>query len=282
MEMNVKIEARDLRLRYVEADSVLLHEESDPARVKRLTTAVANDGFLRNPPIVSAIDDHVWVVLDGATRTTMLKSLGAEHIPVQVVSYDREEVDLGAWYHVLPEQAARATELFVLAHTDELENDVSPDVAKEMLEKRNGIAAIVRENGTCTVFQIPSKSFGSPFGVLRALVSVYGGAGEIYRVVHEDLVEIVRSNSKCPEVVMFPTFTPSEIQQAALNADLLPAGITRHLITGRALNTNIPLSDILANTSLEAKNTSLTSWLTTKIMEKKVRYYHEPLFVFDD
>ncbi|MCO6465137.1 MAG: ParB N-terminal domain-containing protein [Bradyrhizobiaceae bacterium] len=280
--MNNRIEVRDLRLKFVEAEAVLLHEQTDTARVDRLTRSVTEDGFLRNPPIVAPAGDGQWVVLDGATRTTMLKNLGARHIPVQCVEYDSDSVTLHAWYHVLPASAALEAGRFAADHQAEITVVESVAEARTMLDNRQGIAALVHENGTCSVFVIPSTTFGTPFGVLRALVEVYGGAGEIYRIVHNDLVEIVRTTEACPEVIMFPTFTPQDIQLAAVTGDLLPAGITRHLISGRALNLNIDISVVLNGSSISEKNSWLRSWLTSKILAKKVRYYHEPVFVFDD
>lgn len=280
--MDRKLEVRDLRLRFVQTDAVLLHEESDPARVARLTSLVLADGFLRNPPIAAPLANGKWVVLDGATRTTMLRNLGAAHMLIQSVEYAEPHVTLEAWYHVLPSTAAIQAERFAGEHSADIVQVPSVQEARKLLDARKGIAAIVHEGGHCSVFSLPSVSYGSAFGVLRALVSVYGGAGEIYRIVHDDLVDIVRQAERCPEVVMFPAFTPQEIRQAATEQDVLPAGITRHLISGRSLNLNIEMPIVMSSDPLEHKNSWLANWLTTKILEKKVRYYHEPVFVFDD
>ncbi len=281
--MNQTLEAHELRLRFVPAENVLLHEESDPARVARLKRAVEHDGFLRNPPVVAMMNENQYVVLDGATRTTMLKELGAEHIIVQTVPYeDTSEVILGAWYHVLPEAAALEVDRFAAEHEAEVVRFDTLHEAHKALESRYAIAAIAHENGSASAFRIPPRGFSTPNGLLRALVSVYGGAGEIYRIVHDDLVNTVRYQRACPETVMFPTFSPLEIMNAARTNDVLPAGITRHQISGRALNINIDLNKVLRQETLSQKNQWLASWLRDKILSKKVRYYHEPVFVFDD
>jgi hypothetical protein len=280
--MNKPLDARDLRLRFVTAEDVLLHEESDPARVDRLRNTVVADGFLRNPPVAARTEDGRWVVLDGATRTTMLRQLGAEHILIQSVAYTEGEVEIGAWYHVLPDPAALEAEKFADKYRAELVAYPTVDEAHDALEAHSIVAALAHENGTVSGFKFPLSDLRSPFSVLRALVNVYGGAGEIYRIVHDDLVDIVRREGSCPEVVMFPAFTPSEIIQAATEQDVLPAGITRHLISGRALNLNLQLDQILGQQTLQEKNAWLADWLTSRILNKKVRYYHEPVFVFDD
>jgi hypothetical protein len=63
----------------------------------------------------------------------------------------------------------------------------------------------------------------------------------------------------------------------------LPAGITRHLIPGRALRLNVPL-DRMADTehSLEEKNRWLEEWLRDKANQRQVRYYEEPTILLDE
>jgi hypothetical protein len=63
-----------------------LHEETDIFRVAKLKKRIETSGILRNPPIVANMDSG-YVVLDGATRTTSLKEIGASHILAQVVHY---------------------------------------------------------------------------------------------------------------------------------------------------------------------------------------------------
>jgi hypothetical protein len=81
---------------------------------------------------------------------------------------------------------------------------------------------------------------------------------------------------------VFPSYTPPQVTQLALNGAKLPMGITRHLIGGRAIGVNIPLERLSADEPLEAKNAWLRNWLRQKIHERKVRFYQEPLFVFDE
>ena len=275
--MNARIEPHDLRLKIVPAENVLLHEETDPVRVNRLTNALLRDGMLRNPPLAAKTDDNRYVVLDGATRTTALKQLGAKHILIQSVPYGTEEATLEAWYHVLPGDAAEHANDFAEQHAEIVE-ETTVDKAREALAQRRATAALTNVDGTARLL----KAKSSPARLLCDLVGVYGGAGEIYRIVHEDLLDTVREADVCPCVVMFPTYTPDEILEIAKSAELLPAGITRHLIRGRALNVNIPLVRLFTDESRETKKAWLKAWLTQKILDKKVRYYHEPVFIFDD
>ena len=59
-------------------------------------------------------------------------------------------------------------------------------------------------------------------------------------------------------------------------------GITRHLIDGRTLNVNLDLQMLATDDSLEKKNAWLKQWLSDKVHARKVRFYGEPVFVFED
>ena len=59
---------------------------------------------------------------------------------------------------------------------------------------------------------------------------------------------------------------------------VLPAGISRHVIPGRALRINVPID----NTPLEEKQAWLEAWLRQRRAGHGVRYYAEPTFLFDE
>jgi len=263
---------RDLSLRIVDRADVLLHEQTDPQRVERLVQALRNDAFLRNPPIVAEANGR-FVVLDGATRTTALSSLDCRHLVVQVVPYTTH-VKLEAWYHLLPLPTAG-----VVIKGLEDQGAVSLASARESLEHRHAVAAIVVNEQEAYLLQPTERAANA---ALRDLVHSYGSFGEVHRIVHDDLQSVVRSEQSVGAVVVFPQWRPEEIISAATSNDLLPAGITRHVIPGRALNINVSLDILQLDATIEAKSEWLERWLTQKILAKKVRFYHESVFVFDD
>lgn len=275
--MTARIDSKDLDLRVVPATRVLLHEETDPERVSRLRSALQNDGFLRNPPIVAEANGD-YVVLDGATRTTALRSLGCRDIVVQVVPYAPDRTGLEAWYHLLPHVAARHVIDGLEALPDVGVSVTTLDDAEQQLARRSAAAAIVVDSSTAHVLTV-SESIPA---TLRALVKLYGGFGEVFRIVHEDLQRVVRSQTDVEAVVLFPAWKPDDIISAARAGDLLPAGITRHVIPGRVLNLGISLDMLQIEASETAKQTWLEGWLTRKILARKVRFYHESVFMFDD
>jgi hypothetical protein len=68
----------------------------------------------------------------------------------------------------------------------------------------------------------------------------------------------------------------------AQTGSVLPAGITRHIIPGRALRVNAPLALLRGPQPLTEKQAWLDTWLHERRAERGVRYYAEPTFLFDE
>lgn len=273
------LDTRHLDLRIVPTAEVLLHERTDPERVRRLTAALIDANVLRNPPVVAQIQDGRFVVLDGATRTTAIRELGINHILVQVVDYGHN-VDLNTWHHLL---RPRAYETVIQALTHFPNADVvecSVEETHTLLSSKGAAAAVASADGKAYALSTPSQSQIAE--LLCNLVDLYGGFGEIYRIANEDLDVAIRASDDVRGVVLFPSWTPADIIAAATTPALLPAGITRHGIHGRALNVNLSLDMLSISAGLDSKREWLDAWLRKKMTARKVRYYHEAVFLFDD
>ncbi len=83
-------------------------------------------------------------------------------------------------------------------------------------------------------------------------------------------------------VVIFPQYDTFEVLALARDGELLPAGLTRHLIQGRVLRVNYPLSELKSSEPLEIKNGNLQDWVRRKMSSKEVRFYGETTFLFDE
>src|SRR5581483_3330233 len=82
------MEAKELNLSIVSLDDVLLHEEIEHKRVDKLIERLRADRVLKNPPIVTKVengDTTRYIVLDGASRSTALRELNVPDILVQIV-----------------------------------------------------------------------------------------------------------------------------------------------------------------------------------------------------
>lgn len=280
--METKIDVHHLKLEIVETDRVILHEESDPHRVERLDGLITEATILRNPPIVAEAGNDMFVVLDGATRTTAIKQREIPHIAVQVVPYGSKSAEIGSWYHVLPKTQAEIVLSYVRQHPFSSEVVSVADARAKLQSGECCVGVTTSQDNALVLYAPPDAETADLAATLRHVVSLYGGAGEIHRIVNEDLLDVVSKNEEGSGVVLFPTFTPAQIIQFATSKNVLPAGITRHLITGRALNVNVPIEILSSNKTTAEKKTWLHSWITEKVMNKKARFYHESVFVFDD
>jgi hypothetical protein len=93
---------------------------------------------------------------------------------------------------------------------------------------------------------------------------------------------LIREYADLTAVITFPSFSPAEISQIAIEGAKLPMGITRHVVAGRALGLDIPLEMLSDSQPLEAKNAWLSAQIFARLKANKVRLYQEPVFVFDE
>ena len=276
----MKLEPASIRLRFVALDRIRLHEEDDPYRAKRLIVSLQHDGKLRNPPIV-AEHGGWYVVLDGATRTTALREMGYRDALVQIVDYYAETIQVKAWHHVL---AGLSHNQFMasLAEVDCVTlQPVDSGSAEQLLADHEIAALLVMRNGMYFAV-LCQGSLQKRAELLCELVAVYRGKTEVHRAVEVDLPTLIKEYPDLTAVIIFPTFSPRELLEIAVNGAKVPMGITRHLVGGRALGLDIPLEMFTDKQSLAEKNAWLEDLIARRLKANKVRLYQEPVFVFDE
>lgn len=274
------VDVAEITLRIVSADDVILHEGQDPLVIGQLAQRLKVDGMLRNPPLVAEADRR-YIVLDGATRTGALRALGIRHTLVQIVDYASGQISLSSWHHLI--QRTSPSDLFdQLAELDNVTVErVEARQAEHDLTLNKCLCYFVLRNGA--VYEVRgAQDLETSVLQLNRIVAMYRGKTEVYRAVTTDLTVLAREYPDLSILFVFPSYTPPQVTRLALNGAKLPMGITRHLIAGRAIGVNIPLERLASDESLESKNTWLRGWLMAKIHERKVRFYQEPLFVFDE
>jgi len=268
-------------LRIVPAESIVLHEEVDRQRVTPLVEKLSHDGVLKNPPIAAALpDNRRYVVLDGANRTTALWEMAAPHHLVQVVDYD--EVELFTWGHLivggLTEKEFETRRLergLELTYTN-------LDAAHRELRARQISAILSSPAGEiCTLGR--GGDLRAEATDLRTLVSIYSGLSTIHRVKANNLADLLPYYDDIVALIHFPRYTPADIITLANDGDKLPTGITRHVISRRALRINLPMSVLMDQAcNTQEKNAWLTAWIKEKLARRQVRYYQESTFLFDE
>jgi hypothetical protein len=273
-------------LRILPLKLIVEHEFNDVQRTTPLAQRLEEEGLLKNPPIVAPIGDGDprFMVLDGANRTTALNSLGYPHVLAQVVKYEEPGITLTTWHHLIsgidPEEFTQ-----LLGSVDGV--DIFPI---DLLHAR---AALARRECLMYVMRVDKKVFAArpklpglfvheQNELLNKLVDTYKDRGRLHRAMTDSLDDALRLYSDLSGVVVFPKYDTFEVLALARDGELLPAGLTRHLIQGRILRVNYPLSELKSGESLEIKNARLQEWMRSKMASKEVRFYGEMTYLFDE
>ncbi len=274
--------AKELTLRIVRLGDVLLHEQIEKNRVERLVQRLEADQFLKNPPSVTE-HNAKYILLDGATRVTALRRIGCRDVIVQIVDYAAPGMVLETWNHMLLD--APVDELFrsLRALPGLLVEQTTASAANVALDRRDAIGALLLGDGQAYALRLANDGkLENQAHMLNQVVAAYEGRGEMYRVAHTDVERLLAEHGRLSALFVFPRYRPDEIRRLALNGAKLPMGVTRHIIPGRALRINIPLDVLRRDEPLEQKNAWLDEWMKSKMRERHVRFYQEPVFLFDE
>lgn len=261
-------------------DKVRLHERVDPLRVERLVDTLKQRGVLKNPVLVTE-DESRFIVLDGATRVTALNQIGSPHLAVQIVDYQSPLVELDIWHHAVVGLDADELSNAFQAMPDLEPTSLSFEQLVTRIEQRKALFGLITPEGTVTAYRSP-KNLAGQMDQLNDVVDCYIEKAEVHRTISRALPDLKNQYSALSALVLFPRFTPLEIIHSAQNRSKLPAGISRHKVSGRALGLNVPLDILTGPASLEEKNEWLTELVQRRRQMNRVRMYAEPTLVFDE
>jgi hypothetical protein len=279
----------DLRmpdLRFVAVDALIPHERHDDQRMQPLIRKIREQGVLKNPPIVTPLegpaDTPRYVLLDGANRATAAKAAGLPHMVVQVVRYDDPGISLSTWHHALvgfphDELGLKLSRVAGL----EIQPETLPH-ARAVLARREALAYVVCGDGAVDTLHARGD-LRERNDMLNAVVDSYRSDARFVRVTSDSLSAAQARHPQVTALIVFPHFEPDEVIELATSGARLPAGITRHLVSWRALRLNIPLDRLADDSqSLEVKNAWLREWLDERLVQRQVRFYEEPTVLFDE
>lgn len=267
-----------LPLRVVDIDRLTPHEAHDPRRVEILADRLDDDSILRNPPIVTRVDDR-FVVLDGATRSEALRRAGHRHVVVQVVEVD-EGVALETWSHVLTEVDWAAVQEAIGAVEGLSMVACELGVARDRLLELGGVCALLAPSGRAAV--VIADIGLNRFAAAEATMRAYGEVATITRTMERDLDAVKVDYPELSMLVLYPPFTVDHVMLAARSGQLLPAGVTRFVVPGRVLHLDLPLSWLREDRSIEDKNRELHERLRRRHLAGTIRYYREPVYLLDE
>lgn len=276
----MRFKPSDIHLRVVALDQVRLHEASDLPRVKRLANSLKQQKVQKNPLIV-AENDGYYIVLDGATRAAAFRKLGIPDVLVQVVSYEDPDVHLDKWHHVIIgfEAHELLSSFQKIPHLTSSQSNAGE--LKHALDSRRCLFGLITGDGDHIVYNSEVELM-QRMEQLNKAVGKYCDRVEILRTADIELSTIQSQFPDMSAVVLFPRFLPEDVILCAHSEIKFPAGISRHLVGGRALGLNISLEFLTNHQSLEKKNAWLKNMIKERQHSHKVRLYEEPTLVFDE
>lgn len=274
----------DIALRVAAMEQVVPHEHYHGLRVDSLTARLRAEGKLINPPIVAQHGDK-YVVLDGATRLTALRQMGYPSIIVQVVDLTHQ-VQLGSWNHVV-RGASRGGLLDLLRGIGGLQvAAVTADEAASGNLPAGALGWLMCANQEAFMLKaLPAAGVEAEawwLHLLNEVVERYGQWGNVERTLSRDMEALVDQFPDLAGLVVFPRFTPQQILELAGHGHTVPAGITRFVIPGRILRLNAPLHILAADQPLAVKQAWLDDLIRTKVQERQLRFYEEPVVLLDE
>ena len=271
-------------IRIIEVDSLLLHEDPDPRRSAALARRLEAEGRLRSPVI--AARDHGTVshiLLDGANRVEALRRLGARHVLIQEVDLDDKHLALSTWHHVLEgldgkrlvAKLGAATKVRPCRARFTRDGDFIPTYADDV--------ACLLVLPTKRVFAIlDGRSAASRLEASRRMVAETASASNIDRVSYTNIDDLAANYSNFSALICYRGFSKPEVLRLALGGKRFPSGVTRFGVPKRALAISIPLGLLTRRGSRAGKQTELDAMIRKAIETKRIRFYEEPTFYFDD
>ncbi len=261
-------------LQIVPAKSLHAHESHDSQRSLPLIERFRRDKYIINPPVVAPMDTGRYVILDGANRCHALRALGFPHMPVQVVTWDSDQIALDTWNHVVSDWTIPA----LIAGLESLSG----------LELQDGpqshpIAEMHLADGRQLALVTAAPDPQTRNALLCQIVAVYQTNATLYRSIINDPVQIREYFPDMAALLCFPRLQPSDIVTAARERAWIPPGISRHIVHGRALQIYYPMRQLEDDElSLPQKNAEMRAWLQRKLAQRQVRFYAESTYQFDE
>jgi hypothetical protein len=271
-------------LHILPADALRPHEHHEDRRTAPLAEALRREGILRNPPIVLRLSGHEerYLVLDGANRTTAFQQLGFKYVLAQVVHPGDNQVAVETWNHaVLNLTEEELLGVVGAAGEAELLESTPEQATADMIQGTSLAYLSLRSNRVMSVAAIVPDLRSRVAGLNRT-VQAYQSRGRIERTNAGSAAELERAFPAAAGLVVFLAFTVQDVVEAASEGLLLPAGLTRFIVSPRALRVNYPLEALALDETREAKEQALTRWVHDRVVGRKVRYYAEATYLFDE
>jgi hypothetical protein len=243
----------------VDLGCLILHEAHDEDRLARLRERIEAEGEQRNPVIISPHEDR-YLVLDGAHRVRALGELGSRFALVQVVE-PPEKAE--GWGHLL--NGVGRAELDTI---EGIEVSDRPGDAP--------LAEVETAGGETLLLSAKKDGLRGRVLALWDLQSFYPKGVVVRRVEPDGTARL----SGGEVLIRYQPFTPGQLSEIVDSGTVLPAGITRFRVRERVLGVRYPLDRIMEGDP-RVRNAELREFVEDRWEENRVRYYEEPVVLFE-
>lgn len=267
-----------MNLKVVSLDKIFPHEQMDPGRVNRLVERIEQSDVFTNPPIVTQSNDR-YIILDGTTRTASFRKLGFPHIIVQILN-ETDNYTLNTWYHAIRGIESKELIAYLSGFPEiTLFERKLLKLSINIFKEQNICYIRTRDKVTYAVHRKPHVNF---FDALNKLTSSYMKISHVSRTLCDDTDILIKGFSDLTAHVIFPVLTLNQVRKIADSGNVVPAGITRFIIPGRVMHINADVAYLKSDKSLEEKNNWLNDLIMDKLANDRIRYYAEPMYLFDE
>ena len=271
-------------LRIVDLSKVHLHELHDNQRTPPLVESLNRLSILTNPPIVTPMQfEDCYMVLDGANRISAFREIGLKHALVQIMEPDDSGLKMHSWNHVIWEMppqdlinAISAIEGFKISQMDD------PNLALQLIRDKELLFYFQTPDLKVHAVKSMEDKKSNRLEQLHAVTNTYKENAKLDRTPLRTIDSLLGLYDELTAVLIFPHFSVFDVLEICIAGKLMPAGITRSVISPRALRVNYPVKELEKETSLEEKNKVFTEWLQGRLAKRGVRYYQEPTMIFDE
>ncbi len=271
-------------VKVVRIASLDFHERPDSQRFHYLQRRISLDGYLRNPPIVAR--DGAGgspLLIDGVNRIEALRQLGVPDVLVQEVDMGDSDLMLSTWHHIVEgfEPAELVCEISKSAEVSACEALFTPqgDYVPQFYD--GAACTLVLPDRRCYVVCSP-RALDGRIEAMSHVVDVLKSGTTRDRVSYTSMADLSRNYSNLCALVCYRGYSKTEVLEYARRGKRFPSGVTRFSIPKRALSLCVPLTLLKDRDSLEGKQARVDMLIENKIKQRKIRFYGEPTFYFDD
>ncbi len=271
-------------LKILHVEKLILHEYHDAQRTPPIAESIKNSGVLRNPPIVVPMQDGTdrYMVIDGANRTTAFQSLGIPHILAQVVDSNHPGIDLAAWNHVIWGISPDELLHWIMEVPQLAIQPTDPNLASKTLMDVHSVAVLCCPNGDAYDLRTARLMLADHVEILNDIVGCYVNRAAMDRTQLTKVGSLQQNYPDLSGLLIMPSFRIDQILQVVSKGQYVPPGSTRFTISPRALRLYYSLDKLTTHKSIDEKNAELQNWIQERLSKKRLRYYAESTYMFDE